>query len=43
MAIGVEAATRDSETCHDSGELGYNIAENETLGNEEVMPKLTYK
>jgi len=35
MATGVEAAPRDSESCHKSRELGYNIAENETLGNKE--------
>ena len=35
MATGVEAAPRDSESCHDSRELGYNVAENETLGNKE--------
>jgi hypothetical protein len=34
MAIGIEAAPRDSESCHDSGELGYNVAENENLGNK---------
>ena len=28
MATGVEAAPRDSESCHDSRELGYNVAEN---------------
>jgi hypothetical protein len=35
MAIGGEAAQRDSKSCHDSGELGYNVAENETLGFKE--------
>ena len=35
MAIGVEAAPRDSESCHDSRELEYNVAENETLGKKE--------
>ena len=40
MAIGVEAAPRDSESCHDSGELEYNVAENETLGNKESKAQL---
>jgi len=35
MATGVEAATRDSESCCDSRELVCNIAEIETLGNTE--------
>ena len=34
MAIGVEAAPRDPESCHDSKELVCNIAEFETLGNK---------
>jgi len=35
MATGVEAAPRDAESCHDSRELVCNVAEFETLGNEE--------
>jgi hypothetical protein len=35
MATGMEAAPRDSESCHDSRELVCNIAEIETLGNKE--------
>jgi hypothetical protein len=34
MTTGVEAAPRDSESCHDSRELLCNIAETETLGNK---------
>ena len=34
MAIGVDAAPRGSESCHDSGKLGHNVAENENLGNK---------
>ena len=34
MATGVEAVTRDSESCHDVRELVCNIAGNETLGNK---------
>jgi len=35
MATVVEAAPRDSESCHDSRELVFNIAKIETLGNKE--------
>jgi hypothetical protein len=34
MATGVDAAPRDSESCHDSRELVCNIAEIETLRNK---------
>ena len=34
MATVVDAAPRDSESCHDSRELVCNIAEIETLGNK---------
>jgi len=34
MAPGVEAAPRDTESCHDSRELVCNVAEFETPGNE---------
>ena len=34
IVTAVEAAPRDSESYHDSRELGYNFAENETLGNK---------
>jgi hypothetical protein len=35
MTTVVEAAPRYSESYNDSRELGYNVAENETLGNGE--------
>ena len=43
MTTVVEAAPRDSESCHDSGEFVCNTAEIETLGNKKVTPKLKYK
>jgi len=33
MATGVEAAPRDTESCHDSRELVCNVAEFEALRN----------
>ena len=40
MATGAEAAPRDSESCHDSRELGHNVAENETLGNKQSSAEI---
>jgi hypothetical protein len=35
MAAGIETAPRDSESCSNSKELVYNVAEIETLGNKQ--------
>jgi uncharacterized FlaG/YvyC family protein len=43
IAILVEAAPRDSESYHDSRELGYNVAESETPGNKESNAQIEIK
>lgn len=43
VTAGVEAAPRDSESCHDSGELLRNIAKIETLETKEVTSIYRYK
>jgi len=40
IATVVEAAPRDAESYCDSRELGYNVAEHETLGNKESKAQI---